>query len=203
MSLRFARFVLFLCHPLLLGLYFLLFKTITSSIIELDTKTILYFYGVLIVGYLLLPIVIMCVLHRKGFFKSFTLQTKSDKIIAYIILEIFYYMSFVILASIINSPLIQLYLLIPPIIIFTLLVISFIYEISTYALYVGSLLGFFVGFGYHFQQNYLFVILSLIFSSAWIFSALLILRRNTPIQIYSGFISGMLLFIFLFFYLLH
>lgn len=203
MSLRFARFVLFLCHPLLLGFYFLLFKTITSSIIELDTKTILYFYGVLIVGYLFLPIVIMYILHRIGFLKSFTLQTKSDKLIAYIIFVISYYMSFVILTSIINFPLIQLYLLIPLIIIFTLLVIGFIYEISAYALYVGSLLGFFVGFGYQFQQNYLFVILSLIFSSAWIFSALLILKRNTPIQIYSGFISGMLLFIFLFFYLLH
>lgn len=203
MSLRFARFILLLFHPLLLGFYFIVYKTIASPIIDYYPNTILYFYAAIIVGYLLLPFVFMYVLHKIGYLKSFTLQTKQDKMIAYVILGISYYLTFIVLASFVDFPLLQLYLLIPLIIIFTLLVISFFFMISANALFMGSLIGFFVGFGYQFQQNYLFVILSLIFSSAWIFSALLILKRNTSIQIYSGFISGMLLFIFLFFYLLH
>ncbi|MDD3281278.1 MAG: hypothetical protein PHC83_06885 [Bacteroidales bacterium] len=203
MSLCFARFILLLFHPILLGFYFIVYKTISSPIIDYYPNTILYFYAVIIVGYLLLPLVFMYVLHKIGYLKSFTLQTKQDKMIAYVILGISYYLTFIVLASFVDFPLLQLYLLIPLIIIFTLLVISFFFMISANALFMGSLIGFFVGFGYQFQQNYLFVILSLIFSSAWIFSALLILKRNTSIQIYSGFISGMLLFIFLFFYLLH
>lgn len=202
MSLRFARFILFLFHPLLLGFYFIVFKTITSPFIDFYPETVLFFNGAIIVGYLLIPFAFIYTFHKLGYLKSFTLQTKQDKMIAYGIFGLSYYLTFIVISSFIDFPLLQLYLLIPLVIIFTLLVINFFFMISANALYMGSLIGFFVGFGYQFQQNYLFVILSIIFFSSWIFSSLLFLRRNTSIQIYSGFLLGMFLFIFMFLYLL-
>lgn len=202
MSFRFARCILIFFHPVLMGLYLIVYKTIFNSILEFYPTLIVYFCGLLVLGYLVFPILTLYALHRFGYVKSFALTEKQDKTIAYLVFGVFYYLTFKVFVALAFFSLLQLYLLIPIIIVVSLLIINFFYEISAHALYMGSLIGFFIGFGYQFQQNYLFVILGLIFLSAWIISAQLTLKRYTPNQTYSGFFIGMSWFIFLFLFLL-
>lgn len=201
MSFRFARCILIFFHPVLMGLYFIFYEIISNSMIELYPTLIVYFIGLLVLGYLVFPFLVLYALHRSAYVKSFALTEKQNKIIAYLIFGMFYYLTFKVCVALSFFPSLHIYLLIPIIIVVAMLMISFFYEISAHALYMGSLIGFFISFGYQFLQNYLFVILGLLFLSAWIISAQLTLKKNTPTQVYNGFLIGMCWFIFLFLFL--
>jgi membrane-associated HD superfamily phosphohydrolase len=202
MSLKNARIISILFHPVCMLVYMLLFALqlqIQQTVLSLPH--LLWLYGMLLAGYIILPAITVFLLYKLRIIKSLKLDNKQDNAIAYLIFALFYYLCFQSVSFYAIYPLIQIYMLIPILITASYLIIHLFYNINAHALFIGAIIGFFIGLGYYIQQNNIWIILILICISGWMLSAQMIINKHSSLQIYSGFFVGLSELILLFMFL--
>ncbi len=198
MSIKYARLISFLFHPILMVLYMIIIPLYIKLYSDCSSHQFLMLYGMIITGYLIIPSMILYLLYKIHYIKTLHFEEKQDKMIVYLVFGLFYYATFQLGILLDLYHLIHIYILITILIIAAYISISFFYEISSHSLFMGAFTGFFIGLGYDLQQNYLILILLLIIISGWVLSSQLFLKRHTFREVYSGFFIGLCGLILLF-----
>ena len=109
----------------------------------LSLPHLLWLYGMLLAGYIILPAITVFLLYKLRIIKSLKLDNKQDNAIAYLIFALFYYLCFQSVSFYAIYPLIQIYMLIPILITASYLIIHLFYNINAHALFIGAIIGFY------------------------------------------------------------
>ncbi len=202
MNTRLANALIHVFHPVLLNLYIGLFVILTNSLTGNYFSQTLYISLVFLLGYFVLPLFTVYLIKREVNISAVFFPSKQNKALVYLIFALYYYATFRMMVYIGMQPIVNLTLLMLLLIFVVQLILHLVFEINFHAFFIGACMGSLLGFGYKMNLNYLYVILILLFISAWVFSAQLILKKYNLLQIYTPFLTGIFGFILLFFFIL-
>lgn len=202
MNTRLAHSLIHVFHPVLMNLYIGLLVITTNSLTEGYTLHAVYISLIFLLGYFVLPLFTVYLIKREVSISTVLFPSKQNKTLIYLIFTLYYYATFRVIFYMGTQPIVNLILLILLLIFIIQLIVHFMFEINFHAFFIGACMGSLLGFGYKMNLNYLYVILILLFLSACVFSAQLILKKYNLLQIYVPFLAGIFGFVLLFFIIL-
>jgi len=200
---RFAGFISYAFHPLLIATYgcLLVFFGLTGSIYYVFTPLKLKLIITLTVFAFtfLLPALNMFILYKFNYITSLKLENRKERIFPLLMTAICYLGLYYMIYDLGVWPAIKLFILGGGICILGAAIIHIWWQISAHMIGIGGLAGVLLALSW-FLQMPLFPALSLCLVLAGIIGfARLFLNSHTPQQVYAGFIFGCLLQFSLFF----
>jgi membrane-associated phospholipid phosphatase len=184
----------YLCHPILLPVYLLLFL-LTSDKYELVAVPFilkLSLAGLTLLTTLLLPLSFIWLLLKLRYINSLYLDTKEERPYPLITMAIFYYATYYIIREVPVSPVFNIFILGASLIAGVTSVISIFRKISLHMTGIGSITGLFLGLALHHGLPLLPEIIMMIILSGIIGWARLRCGAHPPNEIYTGFLAGLL-----------
>ena len=208
---NFARAVSLLFHPMLLTSYAILLMFIFPTFLSLYPYN--YKKAVILIIFtatFISPLLVMLILLNLQKIKSLTLTDRKERIFPFVVGLVLYISAYFIT---INFPggiplYISTFVLCTSVLLTILLIITFKFKVSVHMAGIGGFIGFFyiffiklnisevlfVIFGFHFLIFHFFTLMILI--SGIIASSRLFLKAHNPIQIFSGFFTGLIIGLF-------
>ena len=184
---KIAHYISVIFHPLFIPLYTTFF--IFNSYLFQNKQFAIIIYALLIVDSILLPYFFTRLINRKKQ-TSLTLESRRDRfwpvaffIYSYAVLAVlFYYLKIgfymeLFFFSILGVSLITF-------------ILNFFYKVSLHMLAMGTVTGFLLVFFLLFKVYLINAIVLVVAVSAVVASARLILQTHSPLEIYSGYITG-------------
>ena len=203
---NFARVVSLLFHPMLLTSYAILLMFVLPTYLSLYPYN--YKKAVILIIFtatFISPLLIMLILLNIQKIKSLNLTDRKERFLPFVIGFVLYFSAYLISLNFPGgTPLyISDFVLCTTILLLILLVLTFKFKISVHMAGMGGFIGFFYVFfvkmnisevlfmiyGFHILIIHFFVLLLII--SGIIASARLLLKAHNPIQIISGFFTGL------------
>ncbi len=195
----FFNFFTILFHPLLMPSYTI------ASILLLYSHYI--FFNPLAVKMLLtvfflmtavIPLIVMAFMYYFHLISSFYLPLKEERIIISATITVFYFFTFYLLRGTFIPSYIFIFIIAMPMISFALLLMQFLIpKISIHTYAIGSLLGVLVFYRFiTIMVSPAYILLSAIFASGIIISARLLLKAHDTREVFSGFLTGMIISFF-------
>ena len=141
---------------------------------------------------ILLPIITFIVLQKLGVVKSIYMKTIEERKWPFLLSVLWYYLGFELLRNIALP--ISLYLLMIGAITVILIAhfITLRWKISVHMLGIGGVIGSMIGLSQRFQFDHFYLILALFFVAGLIGYARLKTNSHTYLQVYAGFILGVI-----------
>lgn len=191
-----AKVTSYLMHPLLVTSY--IFAIIIFDYPYLTIPNVLYKFYLLIVIFCftyLIPAIAVYVMYKMDIITELTLEENRQRRIPYLVTSMIYFFSYLTFKN-------QGVDLIPDIILIITLsmifvtIISLFWKISAHSVGVGGLCG--IAFWIHFtsQFDYTLLICGCILLSGIVMTARLYLKVHTQLQVYAGFVLGLLISLF-------
>lgn len=192
---RFAQFISWLFHPLFIPTYaFVLFFFTNSYLSYLITfKGKLIIVSVVFICSALLPSFFLMFAHRKKIIGQLTMESREDRVLPYIIISLFYYLTYYLLRQLQLPALFDiLYLLIlgANMLIVATLIINFWWKISAHLVAIGGITGAFISISYLLNMPIPWIIISLLLIGGLIGFARLQLKSHNITQVGLGYIMG-------------
>ncbi len=203
MEKRLAQFISYLFHPLLMPFYMMLIifslDTFVSSVINRDYKLIVLGYVFLIT--FIFPLVMTFVFKKMKVIQSFQMENRQERTLPYLTVIIFYYSLYYLMKSAGMPTFYQIIYL--AIILLTILCffINFKFKISIHAMAIGALIGIIIGLSIRLNISLLPLILGLIIVSGLIGYARLALNAHKSIEVYTGYLLGVVFMMGVFYFL--
>lgn len=202
MSIRFAKIISVLFHPLLTPTYALL------MLINIQSHSLLLLpisHKYLVVGFVflttfVLPSIIIVILLKFGKIKSLEMDSQHERILPMIIIAALFYGTYQLLKQTPVTGIMTFFMVGATMLVLLALMINYITKISLHMTAWGGVLGCFLGMAIAFNFEFSLLIYLLIFLIGIIAAARLRLNAHTPLQVYGGFLlgaGGMLLLFFL------
>lgn len=192
---KIARFLSVLFHPLLLPSYFLLLifslKFYISIIIPIEAK--LMILALVFVVTCVFPAVFMLIIKNKGLIKSIQMETKEERNYPYIITAIFNFSAYYMIRQIQIPEVYYLFFLGSAVLILVSMVINLFTKISIHMIGSGGITGAIAGISLRLNINLVLFIALAIIISGLVGFARLKLKAHNSIQIYAGFLSGLVI----------
>jgi membrane-associated phospholipid phosphatase len=185
-----AQGISFVFHPLLLPtLAFLLLMNsgFYFALLSVDAKKMILL--VVFLSTFLLPVICIALMGLNIHFKP-NLDKSPDRVIPMLSTAIFYYAGYYVLGRLNVFPVYKVFLISSILIIVVLMMISVRWKISAHMAGIGGLIGAFIALSFRLGLNSSFVLAVLIGIAGLIGSSRLVLGKHTPIQIYTGFLTG-------------
>lgn len=185
-----ARGISLVFHPLLIPtLAFLLLMNsgFYFAMLSFNVKKIML--SVIFLSTFLLPLITIGLMSLNTRFKP-DLDKSPDRVVPMLFTAIFYYIGYYTLGRMHVYPVYRVFLISSILIIVILMLVSVRWKISAHMAGIGGLIGAIIALSLRLGLNSSLLLAILIGIAGLIGSSRLILGKHTPIQIYTGFLSG-------------
>ncbi len=201
MTIRLAKIISAIFHPLLVPTYALL------MLINLQTHTMLALpvdYRYIIVAFVflttfVLPSIIIFILLKFDKIKSLEMSSQQERILPMIIIAGAFYGTYYLLKQTSITGIMALFMVGATMLVLIALMINYITKISLHMTAWGGMFGTFLGLALTFHYNLTLLLYLIIIVIGIIGTARLRLNAHTPAQVYSGFLLGTGGMVFLFY----
>ncbi len=197
-----ARIISTIFHPLLVPTYglLILINLNTHSILMINEEYRYYIVAFVFISTFFIPTLIILIMKKIGVVHSLEMHTQKERVFPILMVAIAFYITYYFLKRVGLTGLITLFMVGSTMLVLITLLINYATKISLHLTAWAGLLGALTGFAIRFNYNLTLIIFSLIFLSGIIASARLKLNAHNPLQIYLGFVLGMLGMMSLFFF---
>ncbi|MDQ3047732.1 MAG: phosphatase PAP2 family protein [Bacteroidota bacterium] len=191
---KFARFLSYVFHPLLMPTYGFLLLFYTKNYIATFTlpKIKLIVIGITFIFTFLLPLINSLILLKTGRIKSLEMHTLSERKIPYFTTSLYFFALFYLFYNADFPSILNIMVLGAGISIFLTFMISFLWKISAHTVGIGGIAGALLGMIYRLQLDMEGYFLLVLILSGLVGYARLKLHAHTPSQVYCGFVLGFL-----------
>lgn len=201
METRAAKIISYLFHPVFMPVYGLLllfnFQNIFAQLLLLKAK--LMILSIVTLTTVVFPLLVIYMMKKQGFIKSMTMDDRSERIIPYMIVALFYYMTYHMFRQLELPFVFSLFMMGATLLIALVTLISFKWKISIHMVGVGGITGVLIGLSFNLSINLISMIGAMILLSGLIGYARLKLNAHKPSEIYSGYLAGVFIMSVLFF----
>lgn len=199
---RIAKFISYLLHPLLMPTYgfALLFYTnnYISTFTAPDVKLLVL--GITFIFTFILPGINVVILLKTGRIKSLEMETGSERILPYTSTALYYFALFYLFYNADFPNVFKIVVLGAAVCLLLAVVISFKWKISAHTIGIGGIAGATMGIIYRLQLDMALLLMLVLLLSGLVGFARLKLNAHTPAQVYTGFLLGFLVELFLMIY---
>ena len=193
MSEKIAKIISIVFHPVLvptLGLFLMLNSGFYFSMLSWDAKRFILLVVLFSTG--ILPMLTVAVLALNPRF-DVNMQNNRDRIIPLLFSSVFYYLGYILLNKVKAFPVFKVFMIASVLVIVVLLLVSFMWKISSHMAALGALAGTFFALSFRSGVNPVGPIVLIVLVSGIVGSARMILKKHTLAQIGAGFFSGFLI----------
>ncbi len=197
-----ARIISTIFHPLLVPTYglLILINLNTHSILMINEEYRYYIVAFVFISTFFIPTLIILIMKKIGVVHSLEMHTQKERVFPILMVAIAFYITYYFLKRVGLTGLITLFMVGSTMLVLITLLINYATKISLHLTAWAGLLGALTGFAIRFNYNLTLIIFSLILLTGIIASARLKLNAHNPLQIYLGFVLGMLGMMSLFFF---
>lgn len=185
-------------HPVFMpvyGLGIILSDYTPFGFLQLPVKKLLLM--IIIVNNVFLPFALMPVLMYMNFVNSWTMREREERVVPMIISTILYATSFYIFYKFPVPFFLKSFMFSIFLISLILTLINFRWKISLHSVASGSLAGLILYLSFRLNSDLLWMLVLVVIAGGMIMSARLRLDLHSPRQVWLGFSTGFVLFIFL------
>jgi hypothetical protein len=195
MELRIARMISYVCHPIFIPVYLLVFLLFFNRFEMVEVPFILKIslFGLVALTTLLLPLSFIWLLKKLRYIGSFYLETREERPYPLVTMAFFYFATFYIIKEVPVSPLFNVFILGSSMIAGLSSVISIFRKFSLHMVGAGSVTGLFLGLALLHGLQVLPEIVLMILASGIIGWARLKCGAHSPSEAYTGFLLGLIL----------
>ncbi len=202
MEVKLAKIVSVLLQPLLIPTYTLLLifslNNYIALIIPPEYRKIIL--AIVVVTTFIFPAIFILFMYKRGMVKTLHMDQRQERIIPLLITAIFYFLAFNLMRRIHLDEIYLKLFLGSFISVVIALVISLFWKISMHMIGMGGFVGALVGISQSIPVDLAFWVIIIVFLSGLTGFARLRLNAHTPLQVYAGFLGGMLVMILTFGY---
>jgi hypothetical protein len=192
METKLSRGLSFVFHPLLIPAYVLLMLFNLDGFIArslpLSYKMILL--GVVILTTVLFPLFLTWMLYRLKIISSMFIPRREERVYPILAISVFYYITYFLLSGIHISNIFSYYMLGATLLATLVLMVNFYMKISLHMVGIGSFTGLFLGLSLNFGISLNTQIIAGILLGGIIGFARLKSGSHQPADIYTGFLTG-------------
>lgn len=192
----FARFVSFIFHPLLIGVYLMAYLVFIhpSYFIAFEPKAKLLRLLTFVNNNFILPSLVVLLLRGLGFSKSIYLRTRKERIVPYIACTVFFFWTFYVFKNLPEMPEISIDLALGMFLSACVAVImNNFFKVSMHAIAAGGGVGLMINMIYHAAAYSAWPVIITLLLAAFICSARKIASDHSWFEIISGFFAGLVL----------
>lgn len=197
---KIAKIISVVFHPMLIPSYTILIlfniNNYISLLIPFSAKLLIL--GMVFITTFLFPILFIFIMKRKGIVKNLQMETREERIYPFAVTAIFYFLSYYMLKQLHISDIYYLFLLGATFLIIIALLITFYWKISVHMIGIGGMLGALIGISFRINVDFVFLIALTVLCSGIVGFARLKLNAHKPLQIYTGFLSGVIIMLLVF-----
>lgn len=188
-----ARITSIIFHPLLIptiGFLLLFSSGFYFAVIPWNLKR--FILMVVFISTCLIPAISIRLLSISSRF-DLKMEKGTDRVLPLILSSISFYLGYLVLGRIQSFPVFQVFLVASILVQIALVIISLQWKISAHSAAIGGLVGGFFALSVRLQENPVFILILLILISGMVCTSRLILQKHTNLQVYSGFLLGLLI----------
>jgi hypothetical protein len=195
MEMKIARMISYLFHPLMVPCYILvlLLNINNNAAILVPLNYKLMISGVVLLMTVILPLCFTWLLIKLQYISSVYMNTRDERVYPIISLAVFYYATYYLLKEVHIAAIFSYYMLGATLIAILTLIINFYRKISLHMLAMGSFTGLFLGLSLQFGINFTPEIIIGILLAGVVGYARLKSNAHQPSEIYSGFLTGVVI----------
>ena len=197
MSKSFATTVSWVAHPLLMPtfLVILLQKFVPGILEPLGARMTLYLLLLIFITTFLIPVLSLLGLRGTRSISRFKMENRKDRLLPFTFITVFYFITaYLFKVKLELNPVFQIMLIGISCIVLTVTVITFFWKISIHAAGAGGLAGFLLALSYLYPDQRIYLpFAGILMLSGIILSSRLKLNTHSPIEVYGGFMVGMLI----------
>ena len=192
-QLRFAKFISYAFHPLLMPSYFLLFLFKSNTYLSMIVPSYYQMIICILVFFstFLLPLINLLLLYKNGTISSLQMHSKEERKTPYFINLICCASTYYLLQQAKVPPLITVVFIGASVSLLMALLINLKWKISAHMIGVGGVTGALIAIAIKIQFDYTFPIVVLILLSGMIGTARMLLKAHNLQEIYSGYFLGL------------
>ncbi|MBM3437127.1 MAG: hypothetical protein FJY07_13035 [Bacteroidetes bacterium] len=195
MELKFARIISWLIHPLyiptLLTLILLNINSYNVLIIPFHARLIIL--GLVFITTAIFPMIFIFFMRQRGMIRSLRMEAKEERTLPFAVAGIFNFTAFYMIKQIQIDEIFYLFLLGSAILIFICLFINFYFKISIHMAGIGGLTGALMGISIRLNIDLILLVVTSVLISGIIGYARLQLKAHKAVQIYTGFLCGLII----------
>ena len=197
---KIAKIISFVFHPMLIPSYTILIlfniNNYISLLIPFSAKLLIL--GMVFITTFLFPLLFIFIMKRKGIVKTLQMETREERVYPFAVTAIFYFLSYYMLKQLHISDIYYLFLLGATLLIIIALLITFYWKISVHMIGIGGMLGALIGISFRINVDFVILIALTVLCSGIVAFARLKLNAHKPLQIYTGFLSGVIIMLLVF-----
>ena len=189
---KFARFISYLLHPLLLPTYALLvlFSQSAYFMMILPTNYRWAVLGLIVGNTVLLPVIIIWMMLARGLISSMQLPERRERTFPFIIVALAYFTTYIMMGKMGLPSIYVLFVLGGGVLTVLATLINLLWKISIHMLGIGGITGGFIGLML-FQSLYSpMLLIAIILLSSLVAFARLKLNTHNESQVYVGYLVG-------------
>lgn len=187
-----SKLISYLLHPIfvpLIGLFLILNSG--AYISAIDIRIVRMLYLIVITFTLLLPLVLLSLFLFSGYIHSVDMDERRQRIIPYFVTFILFYIAYFLVKKLPVSTFISSYLFASAISLLLIIIITYFWKISTHMAGMGGLAGLMLSLSFVFNTDTMYFLVIVFFLSGLLASARIRLDEHKPVQVYTGFILGL------------
>lgn len=199
MEQRLAKFLSYISHPLLMPMLGLVLISHSGTYAaDLDPRFTSFIYLSVLLFTFILPVTILPLLLYSGLSKSLQFSERSERLIPLYLTLFLYLASFLLIRQLPVSLVYPRFLFSASLSVFFVLAISYFWKISAHLVGWGGIVGLVSVLSFRFQSDLmLFLILAILAAGITAFARLRLDEHN-PLQVYSGFLLGLMTMLLVF-----
>ena len=189
-----AHFISTFFHPSFLTLIcvVIIFSIKQYLFLSINLRSELLMALLISICTIIIPYLLLIIFRNKGYITDFNLSAKKERIYPFISAGILNILVFALFSKVPLPWIFQNLFLTNAVIPFLLLGLNFKTKISIHTTGFGALLGFLIGVSFRAQINLLILLLIATIISGIVGTARLIIEAHKPIEIYLGYIVGLI-----------
>lgn len=202
METKLARIISILFQPLLIPTYSLLIifnmNSYVALIIPAEYRQMIV--GIILVTTFLFPALFILILYKRKIIKTLHMDQREERIIPLLITSIFYFLAFNLIRRLQIDDLYARLFLGSFISVILALIISLTWKISMHMIGVGGMVGALIGVVQSVQVDMMLWVVGAILISGLTGFARLKVNAHNPLQVYAGFLAGLLIMLLVFWF---
>ena len=191
-----AQTLSYLLHPLLMPVYILFFIFNGNTLFAyIPQEAKLYCYLVTIFTLLLMPVVRLPFFKYFRLIRNYHLNEKQERVYPILVAVAFAFLGFWLLGRVAYTNIVQQLYLVLIILLSAFSVITLRWKMSMHMTAIGGVCGFLLVMGWKYPADVRAIFMWMVFLAGLLAASRLYLKKHNPLQIYLGFLFG-LLFVF-------
>jgi len=197
---KIAKIISVILFPLFFPSYVILilfyYNNFNTYQITLNAKFMVF--TIIFITTCVFPLLFIFIMKKRGMIKSIQMETREERVFPLIISTIFFFMAYYMLKDIEVLGLFLFFLIGSTLLLIITLLINFLSKISIHMIGVGGMTGALIGLSLRMNADLVVLINISLFLSGLTGYARLKLKAHNQSQIYTGFLSGLLIMLAIF-----